>query len=154
DAHLGQAVRAHAHPGVLGLLPHTADQPVGRPRSLSEQLGARDLAALQGRPHVRRHRSRAAVACGRSADVAAGSARDVPPRVRDRSLALPARRRSPAGDAGMKRALLVALAACAGAKPAVTPIALTASPPVAIDAGPSTAVVEQGDAVYVLGGQA
>lgn len=52
----------------------------------------------------------------------------------------------------MTRAWLVVLVACGGAPPALPPVAVSASAPLAIDAGPGATVVEQGDAVYVVGG--
>jgi hypothetical protein len=49
--------------------------------------------------------------------------------------------------------VLALLAACGGAPPPVPPLALAHSPPLDLGSGPATAVVEQGDAVYALGGK-
>jgi mono/diheme cytochrome c family protein len=46
----------------------------------------------------------------------------------------------------------VALVACHPARPPIAPVALSASPPIDVDVGPGTPVIEQGDALYVLGG--
>ena len=50
-------------------------------------------------------------------------------------------------------ALAVVLAACGGAPPAVRPLALSSSPPLALDATSPVAVVDQGDLQVVLGSQ-
>ena len=50
-------------------------------------------------------------------------------------------------------ALVLALAACGGAPPAVRPLALSGSPPLPLEAEPAAAVVDQGDVQVVLGGR-
>jgi len=52
----------------------------------------------------------------------------------------------------MKRWALAALVACHPAKPVAPPLALSGGAPIAVDTGPTSKVVEQGDALYVLGG--
>jgi mono/diheme cytochrome c family protein len=52
----------------------------------------------------------------------------------------------------MRRTLALALVACHAARPATPPLAITAAPALAVEVGPFTPVVEQGDAVYVLDG--
>ncbi|HEY1559123.1 MAG TPA: cytochrome c [Kofleriaceae bacterium] len=50
------------------------------------------------------------------------------------------------------RTALLALVACGAARP-VAPLVVQPSPPIALDVGSSTPIVEQGDAVYVLAGK-
>jgi hypothetical protein len=47
---------------------------------------------------------------------------------------------------------VLAFVACHPAKPPVIPLALSASAPIAVDTGAVSQVIEQGDALYVLGG--